>query len=569
MRIAQRLYEGVDLGGEGATALITYMRTDSARVSNDALQAVRDHINTKYGAPYVPAKPNFFTSGKSAQEAHEAIRPTDLTYTPQRVDQLLPAGLERRQDLLRLYTLIYNRFVASQMNPAIFAVTTVDVTATPTDVQTTGLFRATGRVMKFDGYRRVLAPAGKQEEATLPAVAEQQKLDRLDLTASQHYTQPPPRYNEASLVRALEKEGIGRPSTYASIIGKITSDKRGYIEVKDRRFFATPLGTVVTDLLIEHFPQVMDLKFTSHMEEELDEIEGRKAKYVNVLNEFWGPFSTALREAESKMPSKRGVETGEMCPKCGKPLVVNYSKKTRREFVGCSGFKEGCKYIKPAEGEEPRPEPVETEHLCPTCGKPMMKRMGARGEFLGCSGYPECKTTMNFDAEGKPVVSSKPTEHVCEKCGRPMVLREGRRGPFLGCSGYPKCKNIKDVDAQGNPVQPIDTGETCDKCGAPMAVKRGPRGPFLGCSAYPKCRSTKPVPEELKEKLKEIMPPPPKKVMPAVEVTETCPECGGPMALRESRRGNRGGFFLGCKKYPKCKGTREASPEVLEQVGSA
>ncbi len=575
MRVAQRLYEGVDLGSEGAVALITYMRTDSTRVSNEALQNVREHIGTKYGPSYVPDKPNVYTSGKSAQEAHEAIRPTDLSYTPQRVDQLLPAGTERRQDMLRLYTLIYNRFVASQMTPAIFAVSTIDVTATPQQVVQVdgqpgvGLFRSTGRVMKFDGYRRVLAPAGKQEEATLPAVREQQNLDRLDLTASQHYTQPPPRYNEASLVRALEKEGIGRPSTYASIIGKITSDRRGYIEVKERRFFATDLGKVVTDLLVEHFPKVMDLKFTSQMEEELDEIEARKARYEQVLNQFWGPFSLALREAEAKMPSKRGVETGEKCPKCGKPLVVNYSKKTRREFVGCSGFKEGCKYIKPAEGEAPRPEPVETEHACPTCGKVMVLRMGARGQFLGCSGFPECRTTMNFDNEGKPVLASKPTEHVCEKCGKPMVLREGRRGPFLGCTGYPKCSNIKDVDAKGNPVQPIDTGVTCDKCGAAMAVKRGPRGPFLGCSAYPKCRSTKPVPDDLKEKLKELMPPPPKKVMPAVEVTETCPECGGPMALRESRRGGRGGFFLGCKKYPKCKGTREASPEMLEQVGSA
>jgi DNA topoisomerase-1 len=563
MRAAQKLYEGVDLGAEGSIALITYMRTDSTRVSNDALQAVRGHIQQAFGPPYLPEKPNFFASGKSAQEAHEAIRPTDLTYTPERVARL---GLHG--DQLRVYTLIYQRFVASQMTPAVFAITNVEVTATA-DGGATGLFKAQGKILKFDGYRRVLQPTAKREDATLPALRDGTALDRLGLTASQHFTQPPPRYNEASLIKELEKDGIGRPSTYASIIHKITSEERGYIEVKERRFYATEIGKVVTDLLVQHFPRVMDLKFTSQMEEELDQIETKKCQYHEVLNEFWGPFSTALEEAEAKMPAKRGQETGEMCPLCGKPLVVNYSKKTRREFIGCSGFKEGCKYIKPAEGEAPRPAPVETEYKCPTCGKPMLERMGKTGAFLGCSGYPECKTTMNYDAEGKPVLSAKPTEHVCEKCGKPMVIREGRRGPFLACTGYPKCKNAKDVDARGNPMQPIDTGVVCEKCGSPMAVRKGPRGPFLGCTAYPKCRSSKPMPEELKEKLKDVLPPPPpKKVLPAVAIHETCPECGGPMKLRESKRG-KSPYFLGCAKYPKCKGLREAPVEVLEQLQEA
>jgi DNA topoisomerase-1 len=567
MRTAQRLYEGVDLGSEGSVALITYMRTDSTRVSNEALNAVRDHINTVHGPKYLPEQPNKFASGKSAQEAHEAIRPTDVSFTPHRVQSL---GLHG--DQLRLYTLIYNRFVASQMSPAVFAVTNVEVTAAPQahggPSVGLGLLKAQGKVLKFDGFRKVLAPAGKQEDATLPALHEQQALDRLDLTASQHFTQPPPRYNEASLVKALEKEGIGRPSTYAPIIGKITSDKRGYIEVKDRRFYATEIGKVVTDLLVQYFPNIMDLKFTSHFEEELDDIETAKCRYVDVLNEFWGPFSKALDEAEEKMPSKRGVETGEMCPKCGRPLVVNYSKKTRREFVGCSGFSDKenpCKYIKPGEGEEARPEPEVTDVTCPKCGKPMLKRMGRSGPFLGCSGYPDCKTTMNFDAEGKPVLAAQPTEHKCEKCGKDMVIRQGKRGPFLACTGYPKCKNAKDVDAEGNPVQPIDTGIVCDKCGSPMVIRKSWRGPFLGCSAYPKCRSSKPMPEELKEKAKALIPAAPKKTQPAIEVNETCPECGGPMAVRTSRRGP----FLGCKKFPKCKGTREAPAEVLEQLASS
>ncbi len=572
MRAAQRLYEGVDLGSEGSIALITYMRTDSTRVSNEALQAVRGHIESRFGPNYLPERPNTFASGKSAQEAHEAIRPTDLAYTPERVAQLGLAG-----DQLRVYTLIYQRFVASQMKPAIFAVTNVEVLATPTQPElipvgtgeagkpVVGLFKTQGKVLKFDGYRKVLAPAGKQEDATLPALQAQQALDRLGLTASQHFTQPPPRYNEASLIKALEKEGIGRPSTYASIIHKITSEERGYIEVRERRFYATEIGKVVTDLLVKHFPKIMELEFTSHMEEDLDKIETRQMEYHEVLNEFWTPFSQELKEAEAAMPVQRGVETGESCPLCGKPLVRNYSKKTRREFVGCSGFKEGCKYIKPAEGEEARPAPRETEYKCPTCGKPMLERMGRSGPFLGCSGYPDCKTTMNFGPDGQPVLSAKPTEHTCEKCGKPMVVRQGRRGPFLACTGYPKCKNAKDVDAEGNPIQPIDLGIACEKCGSPMTVKRGPRGPFLGCSAYPKCRSTKPIPEDMKEQVKAMLPAPVKKAVPAVEVHETCPECGAAMKLRPGRKG----YFLGCSKYPKCKGTREASAELLEQLQEA
>jgi DNA topoisomerase-1 len=559
MQAAQKLYEGVDLGGEGQVALITYMRTDSTRVSGDALAVVRGHIETAYGPNYLPAQPNRYASGKSAQEAHEAIRPTDLSYTPQRVAQELSHSIPHRHDLIRLYDLIYRRFVASQMTPALFAVTNVEVAATPAGGGPVGVLKAQGRILKFDGFRRVLA-GHKNEDALLPPLNEGQALDKLELTASQRFTEPPPRFNEASLVKALEKEGIGRPSTYASIISTI--QLRGYVEQKDRRFYATEIGKVVNDLLVEHFPNVLDVKFTSHMEEELDEIENGKLPYGQVLNEFWGPFSEALSVAEDKMPAKKNQETGESCPQCGKPLVIQYSKKTRNKFVGCSGWKEGCKYIQPREGEEARPAPEVTEHMCPECGKPMLKRMGKRGPFLGCSGYPDCKTTMNFDAEGKPVLASKPTEHVCDKCGKPMVLREGPRGPFLACTGYPKCRNAKDVDAQGNPLQPIDTGIQCEKCGAPMTVKRGPRGPFLGCSAYPKCRSTKPVPEELKEKLKTLMPAPAKKMMPAVEVNESCPECGSPMKLRPSRRG----YFLGCSKFPKCRGTREAPPELLEQV---
>ncbi|MCC6417462.1 MAG: type I DNA topoisomerase [Gemmataceae bacterium] len=549
MMVAQRLYEGVELTGEGSVALITYMRTDSTRISDDALKACRDLIGQQYGAPYLPAQPNRYTSGKSAQEAHEAIRPTDVAYTPQRVDQLLPAKTEHRQDLIRLYTLIYNRFVASQMTPAVFAVTNVDVTAAD------GIFKAKGKILKFDGYRRVLPPAGKQTDVMLPHLTEKQLLDLLALTPSQHFTEPPPRYNEASLVKTREKEGIGRPSTYASILDKI--QKREYVELKERRFYATEMGMKVTDLLVSHFPKVMDLKFTSHMEEELDEVESGKCKRNDVLNEFYDPFTKDLEAARDKLN-----EGAEKCPKCGKPLQERFGKFGK--FFGCSGYPE-CNYIKKKRGgEEAKEPPKPTEHKCPDCGEPMLERLGPRGPFLGCSGYPKCKTTMNLDAEGKPVRTAQPTRHVCDKCGEPMVLREGRRGPFLACSGYPKCKNAKDVDAHGNPVKPIDTGVKCDKCDAPMVVKRGPRGPFLGCSAYPKCKRTRPVPEEMKEKLVDLLPAA-KKKLPKVAVAETCPDCDGPMEVRQSRRGP----FLGCSNYPRCKGTREASPELLAELQAA
>ncbi|HEY2783370.1 MAG TPA: type I DNA topoisomerase [Fimbriiglobus sp.] len=555
MQTAQKLYEGIELGKEGQVALITYMRTDSTRVSNDALTMVREHIQRSYGEKYLPEKPNAYASGKAAQEAHEAIRPTDLTQTPQKVQQYLS------NDQYRLYKLIYERFVASQMVPAVFAVTAVEVEAGK------ALFKATGKIEKFDGYRRVLPPVGKQEDVTLPALAEKQPLDKLDLYAGQHFTQPPSRFNEASLVKALEKEGIGRPSTYSSIIGTI--QRRGYVEQKDRRFFATEIGKVVTDLLVQHFPKIMDLQFTSHFEEELDEIETGKYRYEDVLDEFWGPFSQALDAAKDGMQPLK-TETGEMCPECGKPLVARYSAKTKKKFVGCSGWRDDppCKYFKPGEGDDARPKAEPTEFTCPKCGKMMLKRAGKSGPFLGCSGYPECKTTMNIGADGQPVLSAVETEFKCEKCGSPMVKREGRRGPFLGCSAYPKCRNVVDLGADGKPAKPIETGVVCDKCGKPMTVKRGPRGPFLACTGYPGCRNAKPVPADLKEKIKDLLPPPPpKQAMPEVEIPDPCPECGGPMRLQKSRFGGR--FFLGCKNYPKCKGTAKVSPELEAKIAEA
>ena len=548
MSVAQKLYEGVQLGSEGQTALITYMRTDSTRISDDALKNCRDHIKANFGDKYLPDKPNAYASSKDAQGAHEAIRPTDVAYTPEKVAKYLP------QEQLKLYTLIYQRFVACQMTPAIWAVTNIEVTAAK------GVFKAQGKTLKFDGYRKIYVQSSKQDDVILPAMKEADPLSLLKLKPTQHFTEPPARYNEASLVKTLEKEGIGRPSTYASIIGKIQD--RAYVEMKERRFYATETGMKVTDLLVLHFPTVMDPKFTRKMEEELDHIEDKKYERNQVLQEFYDPFAESLKKAETEM-----LAHAEKCPLCAAPLNKRFSKFG--VFFGCSKYPE-CKYIKKkgvdpsADGETPGPAtgPDGAAIKCPNCGKDMMRRAGKSGPFLGCSGYPDCKTTMNFDADGNPVVTSQATEHVCEKCQAPMVQRMGKRGPFLGCSAYPKCKNIVELDANGKPVKPIDTGVKCEKCGSPMNIKRGFRGAFLGCSAYPSCRSTKQLPEELKDKVG-AAPAAKKSVAIDAPADIKCPECDGPMKLRPGRWGK---FFFGCNGYPKCKGTRQATPEQVEQL---
>lgn len=561
MRVAQQLYQGADLGSEGSVGLITYMRTDSTRVSNDALTAVRGHIEQAHGEDYLPTKPNSYSSGKSAQEAHEAIRPTDLSYTPERVADLGLAG-----DNLRLYTLIFNRFVASQMKPAIFAVTNVEIEAIAPDNQGTGLFKAQGRILKFDGYRKVYSPS-KQEDVNLPALEEKQDLDRLDTLVSQHFTQPPPRYTEATLVKALEKEGIGRPSTYAAIMGKITDEKRGYVRVEGRAFHATEIGKTQTDLLVDHFPDIMDLKFTSGMEDNLDEIETGKTNRIELLQQFWSPFSEALEVAKDKMPSKRDQETGEMCPKCGKPLVIKYTRASSEPFIGCSGWskdEDSCNYMKTMEGQEIINEQILTDHKCPTCGKQMEQRSGRGGDYLMCSDE-KCITKMTFDENGEPVLAAQPTEHVCNRCKKPMVLRAGRNGHFLGCTGYPKCRNTMQVDAEGKPIVPEEIGIKCEKCSSAMSIKMGPRGPFFGCTGYPKCRSTKKMTEEDREKYKDKLPAGgQKKAAEKVEVNIECPDCGGDkMFLRTGRGGSQ---FLGCTKYPKCKGTLKMTEEIQEKL---
>ncbi|MBV8555275.1 MAG: type I DNA topoisomerase [Planctomycetaceae bacterium] len=549
MKIAQELYEGIDVDGSGPVGLITYMRTDSLRVSDEAISNVRDLIKGEYGDRYLPEKPNRYAAGKSAQEAHEAIRPTELSLSPERIRTKLSI------DQFKLYQLIYRRFVASQMTPAVFAVTNVVIAAGE------GVFKAQGKVQKFDGHRRALPPAGKQEDALLPTLAAGQALDLLALEPTQHFTQPPPRYTEAALIKALEKENIGRPSTYADIIQKIQARK--YVEQKERRFHATNLGIVVTDLLVQHFPKIMDLKFTAHMEDELDDIATAKEDMVKVLDEFYHPFQDELALAKTRM-EKVKILTSETCHECGALMEEKFSKTGA--FLGCSRYPE-CKATRPIDGQ-PRAAAVETEHRCPKCGKPLMRRESKRGPFLSCSGYPSCKESFNIDDQGNPVPSAVETEHRCPKCGKTMALRQGTRGNFLGCMGYPKCRNTMPVDDQGRPIQPVKVEVTCAKCGGPMGVKHGRRGAFLGCLNYPKCRSTAPIPEELKEQLGDALRPPanPKAdILKTITVEETCESCGGAMTVRSSRRG----YFLGCANYPKCKGTREPSEATLEKITAA
>ncbi|WP_422930612.1 type I DNA topoisomerase [Singulisphaera sp. PoT] len=547
MKVAQELYEGIDVDGSGPVGLITYMRTDSLRVSEEALTSVRDMIKADYGDRYLPAKPIRYAAGKQAQEAHEAIRPTDLSLSPEKVKGKLSI------DQYKLYQLIYRRFVASQMTAAVFAVTNVVIHAGE------GVFKTQGKILKFDGYRRVLPPAGKQEDALLPPLQPEQVLDLHDLNPTQHFTQPPPRFTEATLIKALEKENIGRPSTYAPIIQTIQA--RLYVEQKERRFHATDLGMLVTDLLVEHFPKIMDLKFTAHMEDELDEIASAKEEMVKVLDEFYHPFQEALSLASSQM-QKVQVLSSEKCDVCGAPMVVKFSKSG--QFLGCSKYPE-CKATRRMDGQ-PRSTAVETEHKCPKCGKPLMLRESKRGPFLSCSGYPSCKEAFNLDAEGKPVPSVVETEHVCEKCGKPMALRQGSRGNFLGCTGYPKCRNTQPVDDQGKPVAQVKVEVKCEKCGGPMGVKQGRRGAFLGCLNYPKCRSTQPIPDELKEQLGETAAATSaaKDDLKSIQVEETCENCGSSMTVREGRRG----YFLGCSNYPKCKGTKEPGEATQEKIAA-
>lgn len=441
MRAAQQLYEGVDIPGEGPVGLITYMRTDSTNLSRDAIEMVRTYINKTYGSPYLPEKPNFYSSSnKGAQEAHEAIRPTSLEYPPSRVRRALS------EDQFRLYTLIWERFVSCQMTPAQWDSTSVLISG-GTNPARPVTFRATGRILAFDGFYKVVGVPKAADEQTLPPLAEAQPLAPIGIEPSQRFTSPPPRYTEASLIKMLEAEGIGRPSTYASIISVIQD--RNYVEQLERRFYATDLGEVVTDKLIEAFPKIMDVGYTREMESELDKIEEEHLDWIEMLNRFYGPFTQALELAHDTLSHAKAETVSApdeyRCATCGAPTVYRFGKNGR--FLSCSRYPE-CKYASPVDREGvPRPAAETVPIACPKCGAPMNKRVGRFGAFLGCSRYgaetDPCDGILNIDKKGKVVAPSAPpylTELPCPTCQSPLNLRSGLRGPWLGCSRFPKCR---------------------------------------------------------------------------------------------------------------------------------
>jgi DNA topoisomerase-1 len=434
MQVAQRLYEGIELGDGGAVGLITYMRTDSPRVSDQALESVRGYIGQRYGAQYIPDKPNFYRSGKQAQGAHEAIRPTSLERDPESIARYL------QSDELKLYKLIFDRFVSSQMTQAVYDRTTADITSGES------VFRATGQVMKFDGFMRVYIEgqddpsAEGDDDGTLPQLDEGDALKLLEMLPEQHFTQPPPRFTQATLIKELEENGIGRPSTYASIMTSILKDY--VVEDESKRLRPTSLGRVVNDLLVAAFPNIVEAGFTAQMEENLDRVEEGAENWVTTLQNFYTPFEELLLHAKEKMPEvkRTGLLTGLKCETDGGDMVIKW---------------------------------------------------GRNGEFLGCSKYPECRNTKEFtrDDEGNVVIrESAPleaTDQTCEKCGKPMIRRRSRFGEFLGCSGYPDCDGIKRLRAD-----PVKTGVNCPECKeGDILERRSRRGKiFFGCGRYPKCK---------------------------------------------------------------------------------
>ena len=428
MSIAQSLYEGVDLGKKGLVGLITYMRTDSFRLSDDAIAEARGFIQNAFGKDYLPDKPNRFRSRKGAQEAHEAIRATSADLSPKVVSPYLS------KDQSALYTLIWKRFIACQMSPAILNMTQVEISAGK------AAFRANGSVVLFKGFTILYEEdqndtgPGKDKETQLPPLEKEQILSLVQFKPAQHFTQPPPRFTEATLIKALEENGIGRPSTYAAIMANISG--REYVSLEKRRFMPTELGFLVTDLLVASFPDVMDTAFTAQMENNLDKIERGEAKWTDILREFYGSFEKDLERATNEM--KGEVLAGISCPKCDRPMAV---------------------------------------------------KSGRNGIFLACTGYPECRNTSNFtrDERGRILVETSAEtgkeEGLCEKCGRPMVNKNGKYGPFVACSGYPECKNIWAPE-------PVSTGVPCPEkdCEGILVEKASKKGKkFYACNQYPKC----------------------------------------------------------------------------------
>jgi len=549
MGVAQRLYEGIDLGAEGTTGLITYMRTDSPRVAPDAIQAAREWVGKQLGAKYLPETPNIYKGKKDAQDAHEAIRPTDASRTPESIARYLS------DEQLKLYTLIWRRFVASQMTPAVFDVTTAKIAAVSAKDGKTYDFRVSGSVLRFDGFLKIYEAIEEKKDDDDESANKLPNLDGVKALAldkleeEQKFTQPPPRYNEASLVKELEERGIGRPSTYASIINTIQD--REYV-VKHGgsrgRFYPTEIGVVVCDLLVESFPYIFDMAYTAKLEEELDDIEDGKEKWTDLLNGFYDHFEDELKDAGKKMRDIKRMEvvTKEKCDLCGSPLVLKWGKFGT--FFACSAYDKkdpsSCTFTKENTADKPdmntpeAQEADEKEEYCENCGKVMVLRRGPFGMFMACPDYnadPPCKTIRKLSQkqQQKPPV---PTGEDCPLCGKPLVLRQGQYGEFVSCSGYPKCKYVK---------QNLIEGMKCPKCGTgDLAERKARRGNvFWGCTNYPKCDFTsnyKPV-------------------------AKKCPECGSPYLVEKTLRS---GIYLECPNKKKAT-EEETAPKKAAKKGAA
>lgn len=479
MVLAQKLYEGIDVGKEGSVGLITYMRTDSSRVSEGALQEVRTLIRSNYGESYLPNHPIYYKSKKTAQEAHEAIRPTSVDRTPESLKTVL------EPDLWRLYALIWNRFVASQMNPALFDQTDVTIDAGRVE------FRATGSTTKFNGFLAVYQESkpeeterAKQEdeECVLPEINEGEELALQELLPGQHFTQPPPRYNEASLVKALESKGIGRPSTYATILSTIQD--REYVDKNEGKFYPTETGELVLDLLVESFQELFDYEYTARMEDHLDRIESGREVWQTAIGDFYALLASRLQVAEKEMRDVKteAVETDEVCEKCGGKMVIKWGKFGR--FLACGSYPE-CKNTREIQknGGTGEPEKAQQEEIaCEKCGKPMVLKRGRFGEFMACSGYPDCRNTKKIvkSAENITVKQDIPLDEDCPVCGKKLAIKHGRFGEYTACSNYPECKYIKLKT----------TGVSCGKegCSGEVVERKSKRGKaFYGCSNYPDC----------------------------------------------------------------------------------
>jgi DNA topoisomerase I len=542
MGVAQRLYEGVEIGKDGTVGLITYMRTDSIRVSPDAIIEAREFIG-KLGAKYLPEKPVEYKGKKDAQDAHEAIRPTRVDYTPDSIR----ASLSEEQ--YKLYKMIWQRFVSSQMVPAVFDRTTVDIAA---KADRTYDFRVTGSTMKFDGFLKVWE--GGSEDTILPELNPAQVLQRISVDPEQKFTQPPPRYNEASLVKVLEERGIGRPSTYASIINTIQD--RDYVKKIQGKFVPTEIGTVVTGLLVKNFPYIFDTQYTARLESELDAVEDGEERWTDLLNGFYDHFEQELLVAGTNMEDIKRMEvaTNEICDKCGSPLILKWGKFG--SFYSCANFtkvkpvtvamgpwkkdpKAITKKITAAlkfplivramveEFSEYSKEVEDTKEMASAINEAAGKGKKVTVEQVSCD-----FTKENFAAKpdlSAPGADDVPETEFCDNCGKEMVLKNGPWGPFMSCPDYsadPPCKTIRKLTQKVQQKPPVVLDEACPKCGKPLLQRDGQYGEFIACSGYPKCKY-------VKQELLDVL----------------CPKDGGDIAVRKTKRGDT---FYGCVNYPKC-----------------